>query len=318
MTALLRILTLTLSLSLASSGFGQDILLRLNAQIDAPILGSLPADSPTIQSASPVLEADKAADGWMWTEFTSTMEGYISTASMGKNFTPGPDSMVRAAPSQAAPILTTYAANDDFEFIRKEGDWATFRFTKPVPAYFQVNTTEASTPLKATADPAIATAVATTAVVTSTDSSELIPYEPLEDSIRVTYDSEPTAPAEPVTATTEAANKTTTPTQAEEIIPETQVNAPSAPRRPAPESAVTSRILAGKLVRETNTSGPRYPIRLLGSDGKQLAYVDMSRIFISDLRPYLNETVSIQGEVRPLIPGSSELIILARTIQRSR
>lgn len=105
-------------------------------------------------------------------------------------------------------------------------------------------------------------------------------------------------------------------TTSQSIIP--QEAAPSnraTPVRPHPQYFEAPRTLEGQFVRVISRFGPRYPIRLLDDKKKRLAYVDLSTIFIRDLRPYLNQLVKINGQVRPLVPGSEELVIIARTLQ---
>ena len=87
------------------------------------------------------------------------------------------------------------------------------------------------------------------------------------------------------------------------------------PQNPKIRSDAPLRNLNGILVREISNSGPRYPIRLKERSGQRIAYVDMSHVFISDLRPFLSKPVQIIGEVRPVVPGSQDLIIQARTIR---
>lgn len=87
-----------------------------------------------------------------------------------------------------------------------------------------------------------------------------------------------------------------------------------APKRPKREASTPTRTVGGKLVRRLNTYGPRYPLRLRGASGR-IAYVDVSRLFIHDLRPYLEQQVLITGELRPLVPGSRELVIHARSLR---
>jgi hypothetical protein len=86
------------------------------------------------------------------------------------------------------------------------------------------------------------------------------------------------------------------------------------PNRPMWGNNAPTRTLSGTLVRRLRNYGPRYPLRLRAANGR-IAYVDMSSLFFSDLRPYLDQQVSITGEVRPLVPGSTELIIQARSLK---
>ena len=100
------------------------------------------------------------------------------------------------------------------------------------------------------------------------------------------------------------------------IVPQKNVSSKRiAPTRPQQAHIGQTRTLAGQFVRVISRFGPRYPIRLLDEKNKRLAYVDLSNLFIRDLRPYLNNPVKISGEVRPLVPGSEELVIVARTLQ---
>ena len=87
------------------------------------------------------------------------------------------------------------------------------------------------------------------------------------------------------------------------------------PRKPDALATSQVRQMNGKLVRRLSNFGPRYPIRLRNEKGNRLAYVDMSHFFIHDLRPYLDQQVSIQGEVHPLVPGSQELVVVVRTLR---
>lgn len=89
------------------------------------------------------------------------------------------------------------------------------------------------------------------------------------------------------------------------------------PNRPKWGDLAPTRTLSGTLVRRLRKYGPRYPLRLRAANGR-IAYVDMSSLFFSDLRPYLDQQVSITGEVRPLVPGSAELIIQARSLKLAK
>ena len=89
------------------------------------------------------------------------------------------------------------------------------------------------------------------------------------------------------------------------------------PNRPKWGDKAPTRTLSGTLVRRLRNYGPRYPLRLRAANGR-IAYVDMSSLFFSDLRPYLDQQISITGEVRPLVPGSTELIIQARSLKLAK
>ena len=89
------------------------------------------------------------------------------------------------------------------------------------------------------------------------------------------------------------------------------------PNRPKWANKTLTRTLSGTLVRRLRNYGPRYPLRLRAANGR-IAYIDMSSLFFSDLRPYLDQQVTITGEVRPLVPGSTELVIQARSLRLAK
>ena len=87
-------------------------------------------------------------------------------------------------------------------------------------------------------------------------------------------------------------------------------------REAAPElgPAKTPRLLTGTLIREINVEGA-YPVRLQSPEGRLIAYVDFSKIYISDLSPYLKQKVYIRGQIFPLPKKHSQLVILAESLK---
>lgn len=156
---------------------------------------------------------------------------------------------------------------------------------------------------------------------------ELLPYQPLTETDQPVEVAP--APAESL-QTLDSSSETAAP-KLESMLPASEQAAPlnvddimvspsetqarNTPRQPELSLGSTARQLNGTLIRRLSSFGPRYPIRLESDSGKRIAYVDMSEIFISDLRPYLKQRVAIHGEVHPLVPGSKELVIVARTIR---
>lgn len=97
------------------------------------------------------------------------------------------------------------------------------------------------------------------------------------------------------------------------MVPADQTQA----REAAPELASDKvpRLLAGQLLREIEADGPSYPIRLRSPEGRLIAYVDLSGIYIPDVDPYLGEKVYIRGQVHPLPGTSGQLVILAENLR---
>lgn len=153
---------------------------------------------------------------------------------------------------------------------------------------------------------------------------ELLPYEPLVELSEGSASMHEPAPKELETTQTEQPKLETMLPASEQAAPQivddimvspTLTQTRNTPRKPEALLGTQVRQINGKLVRSHTSFGPRYPIRLLSPSGKRIAYVDMSQIFIHDLRPYLDQAVSIQGEVRSLVPGSKELVVVARTLR---
>ena len=293
--------------SAASSVHGKDIILHLTPSEEAAIIAKIDASSPAAQTARPVLEAEKAQQGWMWIEYTTRLDGYILTEQFSKNFEITPGSLVRAEPSSDAHVLTLIQPNDQFEIIASGDQWSTVRFRKAVPVYFRQHTLPTHTadqvpghalPQRFKIDP--------NAKVANVSPSALKPEN-------VKWRAAPAGTPDPVlpkkTSSTERAKPSSIMTGS------TDRQESELPQSPEVQADAPIRNLLGILVREISNSGPRYPIRLKSAAGQRIAYVDMSHVFISDLRPFLNHSVQIIGEVRPLVPGSQDLIIQARTIR---
>ncbi len=312
-----RILKIFIALAIGTATLAAEdgeVLLRLSSEPGAPIVAHVPSTDPAVKAGAPVLDAERAALGWQWTEYTTTLEGYVPEKSLSKNFEIEPDTFVRAQPNGAAPVLTVVEAKDRFDVLKVSKDWATVRFSKAVPVYFQQAETQKTASITEPVRPSTA----------DTPKPETIRFDP---NRAVSTTSPEALPPENViwsagsTSVSPLEHRELAPTQIESIdaadimVGPVETSTREAPRTPETKPGTPMRLLSGKLVRSITSFGPRYPIRLNSSSGQRIAYVDMSRIFISDLRPYLGQKVYIGGEVRPLVPGSKDLVILARTIR---
>ena len=248
---------------------------------------------------------------------------------VGKNFAIAAGTPVHRQPRHNADIVTSVKLDDKFKIIDADDRWTRVEVTKVIPVYFsrlpQLGLTSLSdiNPTPATeARPLFGNTVEhqDSAANNRTKSQynpdakvgQRMPSElPPEN---VAWRSASSAPA--TTHASERAFQHAAKARPDDIIVSTDI----APQRLAPQApdltaAIPTRTLSGKLVRKLSGFGPRYPLRLVSSSGKRIAYVDMSHIFISDLRPYLGQEVYLSGEVRPLVPGSRELVVFARTIR---
>jgi hypothetical protein len=215
---------------------------------------------------------------------------------------------VRAAPKTNAPILTTVQGNDRIQITASNDQWSTVRFRKAVPVYFREHTPPAHTadqvlghalPQRPTINPYAKT--------TNIDPNALAPEN-------VKWRAAPAGTPDPVRPQRqELTQRRAKPTSI--MTGSADLQASELPQTPKVGSDAPIRNVNGILVREITNSGPRYPIRLKTRNGQRIAYVDMSHIFISDLRPFLSKYVQIIGKVRPVVAGSQDLIIQARTIR---
>ena len=287
----------------------KDVILRLAPTESAPIVARVDSQTPAVASARPVLEADKARAGWKWIERTATLDGYIPTSSLSKNFEIALNTHVRAAPKPSAPILTSVQAGDRIQITASNDQWSTVRFRKAVPVYFRVQAlpTHTANQVPGHALPA-RPKINPYAKTTNIDPNKLAPEN-------VKWRAAPAGTPDPVLPKKAPALQPRRAKATSIMTGSADLHESELPQAPEVTSDAPIRNVRGILVREITNSGPRYPIRLKTRDGKRIAYVDMSHVFISDLRPFLAKPVQIIGEVRPVAPGTQDLIIQARTIR---
>lgn len=88
-------------------------------------------------------------------------------------------------------------------------------------------------------------------------------------------------------------------------------------RESAPDfgPAKAPRLLTGTLKQDLSNDGSAYPIRLRSPEGRFIAYVDFSSIYISDISPFLDQKVYLHGQVHPLPGYGGQLVILAEELR---
>ncbi|MGC6424623.1 MAG: hypothetical protein ACON4O_06505 [Lentimonas sp.] len=126
--------------------------------------------------------------------------------------------------------------------------------------------------------------------------------------------------------------RTERPASAGSFIPTNNLVSEPTPKTPKPATAMVrkpagrennslnlpdARIyrLSGTLTRAIDTEAPRYSLHLHDMDGKRIAHVDVSQMYVENIRPYLDQKVSIHGELHLEEAVSSSLVIIARTIR---
>jgi hypothetical protein len=291
----------------ATTTYAEDVILRLAPSETAPIIDRIDRTSHAAQAADSESRSFQTDDDWKRINHTAILNGYIPTRSLSKNFEIEPNTAVLAKPQASAHALASIQPKDQFKVIASNDKWTAIQFRKTIPLYFRDHTLTNST------------------APNTQDSPR--PQQLKIDPHAKTANISPSA-LEPENVTWRAAPAgTTTPTlpmRSQPLVrPQTKgimtcvhdLQDSELPKSPKIQNDAPLRSLVGTLIREINESGPRYPLRLKLTFGKRLVYVDISHVFISDLRPFINQSVQIIGEVQRLVPGSEDLVIQARTIR---
>ena len=338
---------LLICLSLSSTAHAaKEILLRLQPTAEAPVIAKVTASEKVILDAAP---APKNAElGWRQLALPTPFEGYVPTAALGKNFEIAEGTAAHYLPTAESAAITRVEAGDTYEVVRVQEEWATMRFRKNITGYFVDDSTEEIAlnlnplqPARSLIADAPASFPTPQPVAIPAPRSRINPDEPIGQL-------DPNALPEENVVWKPAAAQSDTATQSEsesESIPSAGISNPasrisnpasriSKPAFPNPASimvapdqtqareaardlgpAKTPRLLAGQLVRQINVSGPGYPIRLKSPEGRLIAYVDLSKIYISDLTPYIDQKVYIRGQIHPLPNTNAQLVILADSLR---
>ncbi len=291
---------------------------------DAPVIARVPAGDPALAAAVAVIETNgRAASPWLWTNYRATLEGYVPGGAVGKNYEIEPDTSVRQQPDPEARALARIEATDTVEVLGGDAEWARVRLTKVLPLYLRREVPASAPPpriaLERTEAPPAAPAPAPAVRrdgpfdpdlgVGALDTAAL----PSENTRWKPAGSAAASPATPATPVRPAAETPTGP-----LVVDSPTLAPRQPPR-SPEAApgAPTRSFHGTLERSLPRpfGGSRHPLRLKSPGSGNLAFIDASRLFIRDFRPYIGREVVITGEVRPLVPGEPDLVILARTLR---
>ena len=322
-------LTLTISLALtALPAFGEDLLLRLQPDEASPVVKRIIATEKVLLDAAPVADAPE----WQQLELMLPLEGYVPAAALTKNFEIVERTAVRFLPSANAFELTKIEPGDRYEIGGAEAEWTRVTFQKKLTAYFsadasptEIDMTE-SREISAPEPPTLE--LPTDSGPAGEDRREEGRFDP--DAPVGTRNPDELPPENVVWKTGPRS-----PAPIRQPQPRAIEATPSAPALPdgimvgpsetqarekktsteAPGADQPSRRLTGILVREIRGDGPAYPIRLRSPEGRLIAYVDFSGIFISDLSPFINSQVDLRGPVRPLRHGDRRLVMFAREIK---
>lgn len=335
-TILLSIVTLFAG-PLASA---EDVVLRTQPDADAPVLTRMVATEKVLLDAAPA----SGNSDWRTLDLKIPFEGYVLAASLNKSLAVIHNTPVHYLPDASSATLTLVGDGDVYEVKRVKGDWATVEIHKEITTYFQA----AATPVEApAATSTLIPAAPLPAVEPAPPVLDLAPAEPVPapEPIATAFDPNLsvgiTAPEHLPPENVVWSKATTVPgpakrnpvpapeTPTESSAPIVEANTPptdnimvstrdtqakEAPKQTPPSADQPHRLLTGTLVREIETRGAAYPLRLKSADGRLIAYVDMSGIFISDLSAYIGQRVVLRGQIGKVRRGSHDLVIYVHQI----
>ncbi len=302
-------LFIALTISTALSATAKDVLLRLSPSADALVIARVPHTDDTVKNAAQLADPFKAQYGWFKSNHRSNWEGYLPSANVSKNYEIKLGTPIFDNANLIGIALTQIEGDDQIEILQVADVWTKVRVQKTLTVYFQ--RIVAPTPAPRLAKPVTQLQPLPVYVKPQFDPSlgvgstkpEALPPE------NVVWVS---APHTPITVSKpEPSNAPQPPTSLDYSYSET---APAT----LPSSDFTSgRIyrLSGILIREIDNNAPRYALKLKNDLGQLVAYVDMSQLYLEEIRPYLDQNVYIHGEVNPIELNSQLPVITARTLR---
>ncbi len=302
----------------------KEILLQHAPDADAPVIAKITATEKVILDAAP---ADRNATlGWRQLALPTPFEGYVPIATLDKSMAIVEGTPVHYLPSASSAEITTVEPEDRYEIVRAGDEWATVRFYKEITGYFLSVEEAPALDLSFSTTPVLPVAVEPSPkpVAIPAPPKRINPDEPIAQVDPATLPPEnviwrAASPAMQDAAPAPSTQESESPSEEADSGINDLVVSPSntQAREVAPQlgPAKTPRLLTGVLIREIAAEGPTYPIRLRSPEGRLIAYVDFSGVFISDLSPYIGQKVYLRGQVYPLPANSSQLVILAQEIR---
>lgn len=224
--------------------------------------------------------------GWIAIEIPSPVEAYVPNKDITKSLDVRPGAALHLQPSQESGVLTTAEAGDKIEINGVRGKWTRLSVSKKLLGYVQVGGGAVVTSSPASAAPAATQAPA------------------------------------PKPAQAPAPKSVPAPVAAAPVQP--GVYGVSGTGQPAPMvdlgdggSATLPRSYEGKFVSSRRPFAPKRPFdyQLNDSAGVRFAYLDLSKLMLTDaIEKYLDRTVAVYG-VAKNIPGTRDIVIEVETLQ---
>lgn len=302
------------------------VLLRASPNKSAPIIAEVIASDKVILDAAPANQ--NASQGWRQLALPSPFKGHVATSAVGKNFAIVEGTPVYYLPTTDSATITVIEAGDLYQVVSTTDAWATIRLKKAVTGYFiDENQPAPEFDFDAVAVPEVSVRAVSEPIAIPAKQVQINPDDEIGTLDPNSLPPEnvvwspvvQTSPTPVVAAPTRHAPTVTAPRpQIEEppaAVMVSRHNTQARERIVQEQVAKAPRLLSGRLVREIKTTGPYYPIRLRSPEGRLIAYVDFSKVYIDDLSPFIGKQVYVEGQIHPAPKMSHQLVIYAESLR---
>ncbi|AWI09172.1 SH3 domain-containing protein [Ereboglobus luteus] len=290
----------------------------------APVLLTLKAG----EEPSPATAASAVAlpEGWQAISITAALDVWVRDSELNKELDVKPGVTLRAEPNLEAASLGTMVAGDVTELRGIQGKWVQMHIIKKSTGY--INTVAPTPPASAPAAPApaqetpppAASPAPATADAQVVQQAGTVPYAPHQTA--APQDQRPLSVSTqggsqlPQQQTRSAAATPTATASAAATTP--MGGGRTYEAKPADAaSAAVPRTFEGTFASTRRAFMPRrpYEFQLTAADGTRLAYLDLSKIVVTEqFETYIGRTVVVNGSIAG-VPNTQDIVIKAETLQ---
>jgi hypothetical protein len=215
--------------------------------------------------------------GWMAIDLPTPIEAYVPNKDITKSLDVRPGTPLHLLPNPASGVLCTAEKGDDIKINGVRGKWMRLKVNKKIVGFIRISSM-----------PPVATAPAS---YTSTP----LPSAPLPAPVN----------AEPAPASVASQPVASTP-----AATQTADLGDSA-------SSMLPRVYEGKFVTTRRAFAPKrpYDFQINDSAGVRFAYVDLSRLMLTDaIEKYIDHNVAVFGLAKN-VPGTQDIVIEVDSLQ---
>lgn len=312
----------------------EDVALYATPAADHQPISYVSATSSAVEKATPVLEAEKKAQGWFWAEYSGAFDGYVEARDLDDSRHPKMGAIVYVEPRGDAPIITTIESGDRGAAVEpsNRGGFSRVSLNKRVGVYFNRGAGYSPPPAPRPTPRAQASTVAPTptptprvqpAPVIATPPPAAKPVEsappattPPRAQVRPAPAPAPTpAPVPAPAAPREASNPPRELPPRGLPPPVTVSKHPVAAPTTIIDNSITLRGILAQSKRQWLIVNPPQPFVLRDVDGERIAWVDLSEaVFARPLPDLLGHEVILYGEWKQ-VDGQTEMVLLTRHVR---